>query len=387
MPKLTPLYPRTAALCRSQKWQLWEDYLIADSYDFSLADEYCAIRHTAAAFDFSPLYIYHFTGSDALSVINRIVTRDISSCPLHGARYTAWCNEKGKVIDEGVIIRLDVNCWQISANTNNMAWFGSFIKNKKLNVTLTDKSTDIVTIPVQGPVSASILNSLSTDSIYHLEYFSWMQTTINRRIVGLSRTGYTGDLGYEIWCKKEDSLGIWDALMNAGIKPCGFSALDIARIEAGLIWCGYDYSSANIVNDDRASWPGELNLDRVVNTKKEFVGRQAILSAQESSDSCVFTGFVFNIENVSSTDFSVQEMSLPWRRKRKLVTSNGDDAGYISSGTMSPLLNSMIALGKIKRKYFNDNVYMELVTNNGKINHIPVERTELPFLSFERKIA
>lgn len=390
MPKLTPLYPRTSALCHSQRWQLWEDYLIADSYNFSIAEEYFAIRNTVAIFDFSPLYVYHFTGRDALPVINRIVTRDMRSCSLQGARYTAWCNEKGKVIDDGVVIRLDENTWQITANTDNMSWFGSFINKTYPNVNLEDASSNIVTIPVQGPLSVKVLQLLCADDVDPLNYFGWMKTKINKYSVGLSRTGYTGDLGYEIWCKKENALSVWDNVMDVGkslgITPSGFGALDIARIEAGLIWCGYDYRSANLVSDAESSLPWELNLDWVVDTQKsDFVGKQALIESQHAADISIFTGFVMSIENSALSALMQRELSFPWRRPRKLVTGTGEYAGCITSGAASPALNALIALGKIQKKHLDKKLYMEVITDTGAVHYILTQRTTLPFLSVDRK--
>lgn len=392
MAKTTPLHSRTSILCHSQRWQLWEDYLIADSYDFSSAQEYYAIRNTAAIFDFSPLYVYHITGRDSLRFINQIVTRDVRNCLPYEARYTAWCDEKGQVIDDGLVIRLDEDTWQITANTDNMAWFTSFIKDVNTDVCLEDKSSDIVTIPVQGPLSAKILNASCADRICRLPYFSMMNTTISGHLVRVSRTGYTGDLGYEIWCRREDAISIWDAVMVAGecygITPCGFGALDIARMEAGLIWCGYDYRSANLPCDAGNLLPWELNLGRVVDLSKEdFSGKQALARTQHAPDISTFGGFIISMDESPLTAAMQREVSLPWRRLRRLITASGECVGWVTSGGVSPALQSLIAMGRLQKLHPDEVIMMEVEAENGVIHYLPAQQVSLPFLSLDRKRA
>ncbi|MGV3345775.1 aminomethyltransferase family protein [Enterobacteriaceae bacterium LUAb1] len=391
MAKQTPLYLRTSKLCHSQRWQLWEDYLIAESYDFSLSSEYYAIRNSAAIFDFSPLYVYHFSGTDAQLAINKIVTREIEDCPLHQARYTVWCNNKGEVIDDGVVMRLDDNIWQITSNTDNTNWFNFIIRQEGFQVHIENKSSEIITLPVQGPLSGHILTEICRDDISKLGYFHHMQTEIEGYHVGISRTGYTGDLGYEVWCKTEDALHIWDAIMLAGkpwgLKPCGFSALDVARMEAGLIWCGYDYLSANVATTE-ASLPWELNLGWVINKNKhDFIGKQALLNTEEAETTKIFTGFMICANSNQLNEMVLRELSDPWRVARKVVTAAGKHAGFITSGAASPTLKTLIALGQIFKDCLHRELYIEVITEAGGVQQIQIQQTPLPFLSLDRKKA
>src|SRR5687767_7462749 len=237
MLKTTPFHERTAPLVRAQTWRRWAGFQVASAYDPHPDREYAAVRNAAALFDVSPLYKYRITGPDAARLLDRMVTRDVAKCAVGRVLYTPWCDAHGKVIDDGTISRLDEHTFRLTSAEPNLRWLS--MNAHGLEVTIEDVSQRTGALALQGPLSRDILRQLSPADIGALKYFRLVHTTIRDIPVTISRTGYTGDLGYEIWVDAPRALGVWDALTEEGsrygIVPAGIWALDIARIEAGLI--------------------------------------------------------------------------------------------------------------------------------------------------------
>ncbi|HUP89149.1 MAG TPA: aminomethyltransferase family protein, partial [Longimicrobiales bacterium] len=226
--KQTPFYERTSALLVSRAWKRWAGYVAATSYELSHDREYAAIRNSAALFDVTPLYKYHITGRDGAALLNRIITRDMNKLAIGQVYYTPWCNADGKVIDDGTVARLDENTYRMTSAEANLRWL--HMNALKLDVQISDVSNQIAAVSLQGPTSRDILVALGAD-VAQLKYFKLVKTKIRDIPVEVSRTGYTGDLGFEVWTDNGNAVRLWDALMeeggNWGILPAGLLALDV----------------------------------------------------------------------------------------------------------------------------------------------------------------
>ena len=247
MPRLltTPFHERTSALCLAQNWRRWAGYLVAGSYELTLDREYWAIRNAAALIDVTPLMKYMLTGRDAGRLLNRVVTRDVDKLKIGQVIYTPWCDEDGKVIDDGTISGLDQTVYRLTSADPNLRWLS--MNAVGLQVEIEDVTERVAALSLQGPNARTILNRCCAEAVTELRYFRVMPNRIAGRAVTISRTGYTGDLGYEIWMDAADALRIWDALLDTGhghgITAVGILAMDMARVEAGLFMIEVYYTS------------------------------------------------------------------------------------------------------------------------------------------------
>ncbi len=292
--KLTPFFERTSKLNESQEWRRWSGYLSATNYELTHENEYFAIRTKAALLDISPLKKYLIDGPDASNLLDRLVTRNIQICKIGQVMYTPWCDENGKVIDDGTVQRLSENKYRITSAEPNLDWINHIATG--MNVNILDDSETTAALALQGPNSREILNSISDTSLNDLKFFYMIDTNFNGMQVSISRTGYTGDLGYEIWINQEDALAIWDLLLDKGksygITPTGLHALDISRIEAGLILLDVDYvSSRHAIIESRKSSPFELGLGWAVKmNKNDFIGKNALKKELDRGPEWKFVG-------------------------------------------------------------------------------------------------
>ena len=247
--KETPFHPRTSELLDSYDWTEWSGWLAANSYELDHSHEYLAIRTSCGVFDTSPLYKYIIHGPDALKLMNRVVTQDVSKYGVGKSMYTPWCDDNGKIIDDGIVARVDEQFFRMTAAEPTLFWLEDNATN--LNVTIEDITEAYGIMAMQGPYSRDILNRLTKTDAQGLKYFGLMDIKIAGIPVTLSRTGYTGDLGYELWVKADKAVALWDAVFEAGedyrIRPFGDYALDIARIEAGLLLIDADFHSSKKV--------------------------------------------------------------------------------------------------------------------------------------------
>lgn len=391
--KLSPFFERTSKLNESQEWRRWAGYLAATSYELTHENEYFAIRTKAALLDISPLKKYIVEGPDAQNLLDRLVTRNIAICKVGQVMYTPWCDEEGKVIDDGTVQRLSENKFRITSAEPNLEWIES--NSTGMDVMIKDDSYSTAALALQGPNSRAILNAVSSKSLDSLKFFWMMETTFENIPVTISRTGYTGDLGYEIWMDPNDALSVWDLLMNKGktfgITPTGLHALDIARVEAGLILLDVDYiSTRHALIESRKSSPYELGLGWSVKLKKKnFIGKARLLEEFENSSEWSFVGIEIEWtgfeKHYRAAGLAPGLPSTAWRTSTPLYNNN-EQVGYATSGTWSPLLKRYIALAHVKSKYAKEGseLMFELkVEHFRKLTKATVVKT--PFYDPERK--
>ena len=391
--KLSPFFDRTSKLNESQEWRRWSGYLSATNYELTHDNEYFAIRTKSALLDISPLKKYLIEGKDALALLDRLVTRNIKICKIGQVMYTPWCDENGKVIDDGTIQRLSENKFRITSAEPNLDWILHIASG--LNVKIKDDSETTAALALQGPNSREILNSISEVSLDGLKFFWMIDTNFNGIPVSISRTGYTGDLGYEIWMDSENALLIWDLLLKKGasygITPAGLHALDIARIEAGLILLDVDYiSSRHAIIESRKSSPFELGLGWAVKMKKnDFIGKIALEKELDRGPEWEFVGIEIEWSELEShyrnAGLAPGLPSTAWRTSTPLYY-NRNQVGYATSGTWSPILKRYIALAHLKSDYSQNGTELEFEI---KVEHFKKTTKAIvvntPFFNPERK--
>ena len=393
--KTTPFHPRTAALCESHAWRRWSGYLAASSYALSHEREYHAIRASAALFDVSPLYKYIITGKDAARLLDRMVTRDVMKCAVGQVLYTPWCDAHGKVVDDGTVSRLDDVTYRLTSAEPNLRWLS--MNAHGMNVYVSDVSRSTGALALQGPLSRTILQQLTPADLSTLKYFRLVNTTLRDVPVTISRTGYTGDLGYEIWVPAEQAVRVWDALADVGsaygIVPAGIWALDIARIEAGLIMLDVDYfSSHHAMIPDQLSSPYEINLGWAVSdTKGPFNGRKALRAEKQRGPAWSFVGLDIEWESFErlhrERGLAPHVPNVAWRSSHPIYRS-GSQVGYATSGTWSPLLKKYIALGHVGSAHAKHGTEIEIeMTVEHRRKRARATIHKLPFFDPPRKKA
>ena len=344
MPIGTAFHERTFALCQSLNYREWSGYYTVSAYETHHEHEYNAIRNAAALIDISPLFKYRIEGPDATRLIDRIVTRDMSKVSVGQVIYTPWCDEKGKVIDDGTVARLSENAYRWTAADPNLRWFHQNALG--MDVRIEDISEQVAALALQGPTSANLLKSLADGAdIERLEYFRVTQATIAGAPVDISRTGYTGDLGYELWMASTDAGKVWDALIERGrafdLHPVGMLALDVARIEAGLLLIDVDFnSSKKAVIEQQKYSPFELGLGRLVHLgKAKFVGRDALVQEQKNGHARQIVGLEIGwpaVERIYDEAGLPPAMPAAASRVAVPVYKNGTQIGKATSTTWSP---------------------------------------------------
>ena len=391
--KLSPFFDRTSKLNESQEWRRWSGYLSATNYELTHENEYFSIRTKAALLDITPLYKYLIQGPDALRFLDRLVTRNINICKVGQVMYTPWCDEDGKVIDDGTVQRLSERKFRITSAEPNLEWFK--YNAAGMDLTISDDSVNTAALALQGPNSRAILNIVSSDSLDSLKFFWMMETRFGDIPVSISRTGYTGDLGYEIWMDSKDALSVWDFLMDKGkpfgITPTGLQALDIARIEAGLILLDVDYiSSRHAIVESRKSSPYELGLGWAVKMKKkDFIGKRALEAELARGSEWEFVGIDIQWTELEDHYRKVGlAPGLPgtaWRTSTPLYKGN-EQVGYATSGCWSPILKRYIALAHVKSDYAQSGSTLDFEL---KVEHYrkvtPAIIVKTPFFDPERK--
>ncbi len=391
--KLSPFFERTSKLNESQEWRRWAGYLAATSYELTHENEYFAIRTKAGLLDITPLKKYIVEGPESEKLLNQLVTRNIAICKVGQVMYTPWCDEDGKVIDDGTIQRLSKDKFRITSAEPNLEWIQSNAIG--MNVNVKDDSFSTAALALQGPNSRAILNSISTHNLDKLRFFWMMETTFGNIPVTISRTGYTGDLGYEIWINPNDALKVWDLLMDKGksfgITPTGLHALDIARIEAGLILLDVDYiSSRHALIESRKSSPYELGLGWAVKmNKNDFIGKSSLQKELNHASNWSFVGIEIEWlefeKHYRKVGLAPGLPQTAWRTSTPLYYKN-EQIGYATSGTWSPLLKRYIALAHLKSTYAQkgSKLMFELkVEHFRKLTKATVVKT--PFYNPERK--
>jgi aminomethyltransferase len=395
MPIPTPFHSRTSAICESWEWRNWSGYLAAGLYEPSHEREYYAIRNSAALFDVSPLFKYEITGPDAARLVNRIITRDVAKCAVGQVMYTPWCDEAGKVIDDGTVSRLAENHFRLTAADPNLGWFE--LCSLGMNVTIKDVSTDLAALSLQGPNARKILKKVvSGVDLDKLKYFRLAQAKLDGLPLTITRTGYTGDLGYELWVSPEHAERLWDILMDKGhgygITPAGIIALDIARVEAGLLLIEVDYiSSHKALIEEQKSSPFEIGLGWAVALDKgNFIGRPALLAEKKRGSKWAFAGLDADWPSLEKLFGAVNLPPRLGNRTSRLAvpiySKNGKHIGQATSHTFSPLLKKYIAISTIESQYakLGSQVYIEVTVEYVR-QKAPATIVKTPFFDPERK--
>ncbi|MGQ0815237.1 MAG: aminomethyltransferase family protein [Gemmatimonadota bacterium] len=392
--RTTPFHARTAALMQGQAWRRWAGYSAASSYELTHEREYAAIRNSAALFDVTPLCKYHITGRDAAALLNRVVTRDIAKCAIGQVFYTPWCNAAGKVIDDGTVARLAEDSFRLTSAEPNLRWL--HMNALKLNVRIEDVSDRIAALSLQGPTARALLAALGAD-IANLKYFRITKTHLRGVPCAISRTGYTGDLGYEIWIDNQFALPLWDMLVEIGadygMLPAGLLALDIARNEAGLILLDVDYVSArHALIDMQYSSPFEVNLGwAVAQEKAPFVGQRSLATERAQPSGWHFVGVDVDWESLEQL---YAQVGLPprlptaaWRMSVPLYKGS-KQIGYATSGCWSPILKQYIALAHVQAPNHAPGTSIEMeITVEHRRKRAQATITKLPFFDPPRKRA
>ena len=389
MLKTTPFHERTAALCASYAWRRWAGYVVASSYELSHEREYHAIRGSAALFDVSPLYKYRVRGKDAVRLLDLVVTKSIHELKVGQVAYTPWCDAAGKVLDDGTIARLAENDFRITAAEPNLRWLQD--NAMELDVEIEDVSESLAALSLQGPASRAVLGDIE------LKYFRLAQRQLGGIPVAISRTGYTGDLGYEIWVSPKDALALWDYLIEAGtpygIVPAGMLALDVARIEAGLMLIEVDYVPARkALIQSQTSSPYELDLGWTVNLKKErFIGREALALEASRGPQWQFVGLEIDWHSLESlyaeVGLATRLPAAAWRTSVPIYAGN-EQAGYATSGGWSPLLKKYIALAHLRSRFAAPGTRLDIeMTVEHRRKRAAARVVKKPFFDPERKRA
>ena len=395
MLRTTPFHARTAALCVSHAWRRWAGYVVASSYELSHEREYHAIRSAAALFDISPLYKYRVSGAGAAKLLDRVVTRNVSRSQPGQVLYSGWCDAAGKMLDDGTVHRLEDDVFRMTSAEPNLRWLE--INAIGLDVEIRDISDSTAALALQGPGSMAILQALVGDDVAALKYFRLLTTTLRDVPVTISRTGYTGDLGFEIWLDVDDALHVWDALIEAGtaygITPAGMLALDVSRIEAGLMLLDVDYVPARKALVDRqTSSPFELDLGWTVDfTKDQFVGRAALAHEAARAPQWRFVGIEVDWDSLERLYAAVglppQLPATAWRMSVPIY-AGGAEVGYATSGGWSPLLKKYIALAHLKADSAQPGTAVEMeITVEHQRRRAAARVVKKPFFNPDRKRA
>jgi aminomethyltransferase len=393
LPIGTAFHERTFALCQSLNYREWSGYYTVSSYEVHHEHEYNAIRNAAALIDITPLYKYMVQGKDATRLVNRVITRDINKVKPGQVIYCCWCDEQGKVIDDGTITRLEENKYRWTAADPSLRWFHQ--NGLNMDVQIEDISEKVAALALQGPTSGRLLKSVAEADIANLKYFRVTSGKIAGVPVDISRTGYTGDLGYEIWVPWNDAVKVWDTLMERGrqfdIHAAGMLALDVARIEAGLLLIEVDYiSSKKALIPEQKYSPFELGFSKMVHLEKEnFVGKAALAQQQKAGVPRQLVGLEMDwieieerYEKFGLTPAAPAQAS----RVHVPVYLGNRQVGKATSTTWSPLLKKMISLASVETQHSRPGTKLQIeITIEAVRQKVTATVVKLPFFSPKRK--
>jgi aminomethyltransferase len=393
MPIPTAFQQRTSALCESHEWRDWSGYLAAGSYEPGHDREYYAIRNAVGLIDVSPLCKYDVTGPDALRLLNKVIPRNLSRFEVDQIKYSPWCDEEGKIIDDGTVWRLGEDWLRVTAAHPNLRWlqdcgFG-------MDVEIVDRSSDLAALALQGPSAKNVLAGVFPgDQVENINYyrigFGRLRGISDDIEVTITRTGFTGDLGYELWVNPAHALLLWDAIVeigiNYGLLPCGMVALDMARIEAGLLLIDVDYIAASkALTEARKSSPYEAGLGWTMSLGKgPFVGRTSLAEEFAAGSKWSFAGLELDWQALEKL-FAAQDLPplVAGRASREAVhvyNDRGRQVGQVTSRTFSPILKKYIALATMLPEYGQPgkNVNVEITVEFAR-EMVPARVVELPF--------
>jgi len=396
----TAFHPRTADLNRKMQWREWSGYFASSVYADFHDIEYNAIREAAALIDVSPLFKYRVSGPDASRLVDRVITRDATKLAPGVVYYTPWCDEHGKVIDDGTVHHLDDGSYRWTAADPQLRWLR--MNAAGLDVEIAEETEAMAALALQGPLSRAVLEAATGESFADLRYFRRRPTTFRsgrtRIPVDISRTGYTGDLGYELWIPAEHAVAVWDALIGAGdaygIRPAGMVALDVVRLEAGLILIEVDYTSArHALNPEQNYSPYEIGLGRLISFEKgDFVGRLALEREQRAGGPARrLVGLQldwYDIEALYTSQDLPPAISPTVDRSPVPVFAGCRQVGKATSHGWSTILKQAIALASVPPRYEDVGTKLEVEwTVEGRRGRVEATVVGLPFLDLDRKRA
>ncbi|HCQ02299.1 MAG TPA: hypothetical protein DIT99_17175 [Candidatus Latescibacteria bacterium] len=397
MVKTTPFYPRTGPLNQTMLWEHWAGYLVAQKYQYSDTFEYYAIRNSVGLFDTSPLFKYRVKGPDATKFLSGVLARDIRICPSGHAQYTIWCNDKGWILEDGVALHITEDEYWLTAAEPNLGYFSHLIGYDK--VTITDISEEYGILALQGSHALDVLGQLS-EAVRKLKYFDLIRTKIAEKSVIVSRTGYTGDLGYEVWVGEEDAVTIWDAIMEAGdgynITPFGQKVLHMARIDAGLALIDIEYRTARHAwTDEQRSSPIELGFGWMFRKLKKddraFIGRQAIeKEIAEKSSRWKLVGLEVDWQSYekmyNDLGMIAPKDHTPIEEAMSVYNDDRVWIGHTTSFMFSTILKKHIAMAKVEPAMaaLGTEVLVELIINN-RPRAVRAKVVKMPFFNPARK--
>ena len=392
----TAFHPRTSQLNTKMTWGEWAGYYAAAVYADFHDIEYNAIRESAGVIDASPLYKYLVSGADAQRLIDRVMTRDATKLQVDQVFYTPWCDERGKVMDDGTVTRLDETTYRVTSADPCYRWF--LLNAAGLDVQVDDVSETLAALALQGPRSREILEAATRSEWSDVKYFRRRRTEIGGIEVDVTRTGYTGDLGYELWIPSEAAVEVWDAVFEAGaafgIRPAGIRALDVARVEAGLILIEVEYTSArHAMTAEQEYSPFEIGLGRLVDFGgADSVGRRALLAEQRAGGPPRrLVGLEIDwsgIERLFANHDLPPAVSPMVSRDPTPLFKEGRQVGRATSTTWGPTLKKMIALASVERALEPPGTRVSVEwTVEGERGKVGATVAPLPFLDLPRKRA
>jgi aminomethyltransferase len=393
----TAFDPRTSQLNQKHAWTDWWGYHSAAQYADSADIEYNAVREAAGVIDVSPLFKYMVSGRDAVRLIDRVITRDATKLQLSQVYYSPWCDERGKLIDDGTVCRLDEITFRWTAAEPNYRWFTQNATG--LDVRIEDVSREISALALQGPKSRDVLEVATGQAWADLKYFRRRPSTVSGIEIDVTRTGYTGDLGYELWVDSARAVDLWDALFEAGrgfgLRPVGTAALDVLRVEAGLILLDAEFTSVRgAFSGEQEYSPFELGLGRLVDLEKvgRFVGKRALLAEQAAGGPArALVGMEFDWADIEA---AFEKHGLPTVLWLGTSTSpvpafgGGRQVGKATSTTWSPILKKVISLGVVEASFARPGARLQVEwTVEGTREKAGATVVQLPFLDLARKRA
>ncbi|MFN2486224.1 MAG: aminomethyltransferase family protein [Acidimicrobiia bacterium] len=396
--RTTPFHPRVQSANETGLWSHWAGYLVAEKYQMAEKFEYFAIRNAVGVFDSTPLYKYRITGSDAEKFLGGVLARNIQKCLPGQAHYTIWCDDSGYVIEDGVVLRLAGDQFLLTSARPNLSYFQNLIGYSRVEIE--EVTEQLGTLAVQGPRSRQVIAALAPE-METIRYFHVVDSKIGDAAVTISRTGFTGDLGYEVWVDSADALSVWDRIMDAGeghgILPFGQIALLMARIEAGLLLLDADFESSRFAwNDEHRSTPIELGLGwmlRDLDDDRPFIGRKAIRNElAEQTSRWKLVGLVVDWlaydQMYNNAGLVPPKDHVPVTEEFMLYDADYQRVGYATSFMYSPVLQRHIAIARVKPELAKPGNRVDLeVTVNHRYERVGAEVARLPFYSPQRKTA
>ena len=393
VPVASAFHARTLELCESLSYRDWAGYYAVSAYETHHEHEYNAIRNACALIDISPLFKYRLSGPGATRLVNRVITRDASKMAIGQVYYTPWCDEHGKVIDDGTVTRTGQSEYRWTAADPNLRWLSENASG--LDVGIEDISESVAALALQGPTSRRLLQQVCDADLSTLKYFRAARGSIAGVAVDVTRTGYTGDLGYEVWMPWNAALTVWDAIVNAGaafdLHPTGMLALDVARIEAGLLLIDVDFQSSRraLIESQKYS-PYELGLGRLVDLEKgPFVGRAALIEEVKRGIARQIAGLEVDWTEVEKL---YEAVGLPptapaaTSRVAVPVYKGRSQIGRATSTTWSTTLKKLIALATVDAPHYAIGTRVEMEMTVEAVRHRATATVvQTPFLNPDRK--